>query len=125
MTMIRFAFVVLEDFGLNRSFQLVTKSKYNDALSTLLEPVVCQKLTISEYHRWVHELWSLIELIRKRWWAFSSFQLRPELSLLMHSKNTVDCKVSRNRSSISRFHPPLTDSWVQALPSEWLRILLI
>jgi hypothetical protein len=50
--------------------QLVTKSKYSDALATLLESVVHGKLTISEYHRWAHEIWSLVEMIVAQWSAF-------------------------------------------------------
>lgn len=52
---------------LNRPVQLVTKSKYSDALATILESVVRGNLNISEYHRWAHELWSLVELIIAQW----------------------------------------------------------
>ncbi|KAJ9101911.1 hypothetical protein QFC19_004992 [Naganishia cerealis] len=40
--------------------------RYTDALAVLLDERICRNLSIVEYHRWVHEIWSLVELIVKR-----------------------------------------------------------
>jgi hypothetical protein len=42
------------------------KSKYSDALAAILEPALQHEFSISEYHLWVHEIWSLLELIIRR-----------------------------------------------------------
>ncbi|KAJ9125231.1 hypothetical protein QFC22_000186 [Naganishia vaughanmartiniae] len=49
-----------------RAQRLVTQSRYTDALAVMLDGQVNWNLSIGEYHRWVHEIWSIVDLIVKR-----------------------------------------------------------